>query len=56
MRPQALARKVLTDYGFDLVSKSPAIFDEDRSQQAMLLYPRAVLGTRPWQLLLHACP
>ena len=47
---QALAEKVLTKYGFDLVSKSPAIFTEGRPQQAMLLYPRTVLGTPPYKL------
>ena len=44
---QALAEKVLTKYGFDLVSKSPAIFTEDRPQRAMLLYPTTVLRTLP---------
>ena len=56
LRPQALAKKVLTDYGFDLVSKSPAIFTEDRPQQAMLLYPRAVLGTALLQLITVPAP
>ncbi|KAK9825421.1 hypothetical protein WJX81_004227 [Elliptochloris bilobata] len=41
----ALARAVLTEYGFHLVCKTPSIFIKERAQAALLLYPTTVLGS-----------